>query len=101
MLEAARHYTDILELLTALPAYDHDLGFQVFKEGNGYRLTEMKIQANHSERSRHAGTLFNPKVYDPFMPREGNRTTHTTRLLISVKPRNVRPGAANGEQRII
>ena len=36
-LEAARYYTELLEPLTKLPAYDHDLGFQIFcSYGNGY-----------------------------------------------------------------
>ncbi|MDD4429482.1 MAG: glucuronyl hydrolase, partial [Paludibacter sp.] len=40
ILSSAEHYTEILEPLTLLPAYDHDLGFQLFcSYGNGYRLT--------------------------------------------------------------
>jgi len=64
MLEAARHYTDILEPLTTLPAYDHDLGFQVFcSYGNGYRLTgDEKYKQIILNAADTLATLFNPKV---------------------------------------
>jgi unsaturated chondroitin disaccharide hydrolase len=64
MLEAARHYTDILEPLITLPAYDHDLGFQVFcSYGNGYRLTgDEKYKQIILNAADTLATLFNPKV---------------------------------------
>ena len=38
--KAAIYYTELLQPLTSLPAYDHDLGFQLFcSYGNAYRLT--------------------------------------------------------------
>ena len=37
---AAEGYTEALEFISGIPAYDHDLGFIVFcSYGNGYRLT--------------------------------------------------------------
>lgn len=62
--EYAVYYTELLEPLTKLPAYDHDLGFQVFcSYGNGYRLTgnnEYKqIVLNAADT---LATLFNDKV---------------------------------------
>lgn len=64
MLKAARHYTDILEPLTTLPVYDHDLGFQVFcSYGNGYRLTgDEKYKQIILNAADTLATLFNPKV---------------------------------------
>jgi unsaturated chondroitin disaccharide hydrolase len=63
-LEAARHYTEILEPLASLPAYDHDLGFQLFcSYGNGYRLTgEKKYKQVILNAADTLATLFNPKV---------------------------------------
>lgn len=63
-LNAARHYTDILEPLTTLPAYDHDLGFQLFcSYGNGYRLTgDEKYKQIILNAADTLATLFNPKV---------------------------------------
>lgn len=63
-LEAARYYTELLEPLTELPAYDHDLGFQIFcSYGNGYRLTGnedyKQIVLNAADT---LATLFNPKI---------------------------------------
>lgn len=63
-LEAARYYTELLEPLTKLPAYDHDLGFQIFcSYGNGYRLTGneayKQIVLNAADT---LATLFNPKI---------------------------------------
>lgn len=60
----AKKYTDLLYPLTKLPAYDHDLGFQIFcSYGNGYRLTGNKaykqIILNAADT---LATLFNPKV---------------------------------------
>jgi unsaturated chondroitin disaccharide hydrolase len=62
--EAAIRYTDLLLPLTKLPAYDHDLGFQIFcSYGNGYRLTGdagyKQIILNAADT---LATLFNPKV---------------------------------------
>jgi unsaturated chondroitin disaccharide hydrolase len=64
VLDAARHYTDILEPLTNLPAYDHDLGFQLFcSYGNGYRLTgDEKYKQIILNAADTLATLFNPKV---------------------------------------
>lgn len=64
MLDAACHYTDLLRPLTTLPAYDHDLGFQIFcSYGNAYRLTGdetyKQIILNAADT---LATLFNPKV---------------------------------------
>ncbi len=60
----ATHYTDLLEPLTKLPAYDHDLGFQIFcSYGNAYRLTGneayKQIILNAADT---LATLFNPTV---------------------------------------
>ncbi|MDR2627358.1 MAG: glycoside hydrolase family 88 protein [Dysgonamonadaceae bacterium] len=62
ILDAARYYTRLLAPLTVLPAYDHDLGFQLFCScGNAYRLTgdeEYKqIVLNAADT---LATLFNP-----------------------------------------
>ncbi|MEA5129540.1 MAG: glycoside hydrolase family 88 protein [Proteiniphilum sp.] len=64
MMDDARHYTDILEPLTMLPAYDHDLGFQLFcSYGNGYRLTgDEKYKQIILNAADTLATLFNPKV---------------------------------------
>lgn len=64
MLDAARYYTNILEPLTTLPAYDHDLGFQLFcSYGNGYRLTgDEKYKQIILNAADTLATLFNPKV---------------------------------------
>ena len=63
-LEAAIHYTEILEPLTSLPAYDHDLGFQLFSSyGNGYRLTgDERYKQVILNAADTLATLFNPKV---------------------------------------
>lgn len=60
----AIQYTDLLQPLTTLPAYDHDLGFQLFcSYGNAYRLTGRaaykQILLNAADT---LATLFNPKV---------------------------------------
>lgn len=64
VLDAARHYTDILEPLTTLPAYDHDLGFQLFcSYGNGYRLTgDEKYKQIILNTADTLATLFNPRA---------------------------------------
>lgn len=61
---SAIHYTELLQPLTTLPAYDHDLGFQIFcSYGNAYRLTGneayKQIILNAADT---LATLFNPKV---------------------------------------
>lgn len=61
---SAIHYTELLSPLTTLPAYDHDLGFQIFcSYGNAYRLTGneayKQIILNAADT---LATLFNPKV---------------------------------------
>lgn len=62
--KAAVHYTKLLAPLTKLPAYDHDLGFQIFcSYGNAYRQTGNEayklIILNAADT---LATLFNPKV---------------------------------------
>ena len=64
MKNHAIRYTGLLEPLTILPAYDHDLGFQLFcSYGNAYRLTgneackQMVLNAADT-----LATLFNPLV---------------------------------------
>jgi unsaturated chondroitin disaccharide hydrolase len=62
--DIARYYTDLLEPLTKLPAYDHDLGFQIFcSYGNAYRLTgneaDKQIILNEADT---LATLYNPKA---------------------------------------
>lgn len=63
-LREATYYTDLLEPLTKLPAYDHDLGFQLFcSYGNGYRLTgNPKYKQIILNAADTLATLFNPKV---------------------------------------
>lgn len=63
-LDAAVYYTDLLEPLSSLPAYDHDLGFQLFcSYGNGYRLTgNEKYKQIILNAADTLATLFNPKV---------------------------------------
>lgn len=63
-LNTATYYTEMLEPLTGLPAYDHDLGFQLFcSYGNAYRLTGnekyRRILLNAADT---LATLYNPKV---------------------------------------
>ena len=60
----ALHYTCLLEPLTTLPAYDHDLGFQIFcSYGNAFRLTGnaayKQIVLNAADT---LATLYNPAV---------------------------------------
>lgn len=64
ILEKARKYTEALEFLSQIPAYDHDLGFLVFcSYGNGYRLTGdpayREVIVNTAQR---LAELYNPKV---------------------------------------
>jgi unsaturated chondroitin disaccharide hydrolase len=61
---AAAYYTDLLKPITGLPAYDHDMGFQLFcSYGNAYRLTGniayKRILLNAADT---LATLFNPTV---------------------------------------
>jgi beta-xylosidase len=60
----AIHYTDLLQPLTGLPAYDHDMGFQFFcSYGNAYRLTGNEIYKQIILNAADTlATLFNPKV---------------------------------------
>ncbi|MDU1906060.1 MAG: glycoside hydrolase family 88 protein [Dysgonomonas sp.] len=60
----AIHYTNLLDPLTTLPAYDHDLGFQIFcSYGNGYRLTgDERYKQIILNAADTLATLFNPKV---------------------------------------
>ncbi|MFV0470921.1 MAG: glycoside hydrolase family 88 protein [Paludibacteraceae bacterium] len=60
----ATYYTDLLEPLTKLSAYDHDLGFQLFcSYGNAYRLTgDEKYKQIILNGADTLATLFNPKV---------------------------------------
>ncbi len=62
--ETARHYTALLEPLTGLPAYDHDLGFQLFcSYGNGYRLTgDPAYKKVLIDAANTLATLYNPTV---------------------------------------
>jgi len=62
--KAAIYYTELLQPLASLPAYDHDLGFQFFcSYENAYRLTGderyKKILLNAADT---LATLFNPTV---------------------------------------
>jgi unsaturated chondroitin disaccharide hydrolase len=62
ILKAAEYYTGLLEPLTKLPAYDHDLGFQIFcSYGNAYRLTgNEKYKRILLDAADTLATLFNP-----------------------------------------
>ena len=64
ILEEAKKFTNSLEFLSQIPAYDHDLGFLVFcSYGNGYRLTKdpayKKVILDTADS---LATLFNPVV---------------------------------------
>lgn len=62
--DIAVYYTELLNPLTKLPAYDHDLGFQIFcSYGNAYRLTgDNKYKQIIINAADTLATLFNPKV---------------------------------------
>lgn len=62
--EEAEKYTESLEFLSRIPAYDHDLGFLVFcSYGNAYRLThEEKYKQVILDTADSLATLFNPRV---------------------------------------
>ena len=64
ILEEAKKFTNSLEFLSQIPAYDHDLGFLVFcSYGNGYRLTKnpayKKVILDTADS---LSALFNPVV---------------------------------------
>ncbi|MFN8352860.1 MAG: glycoside hydrolase family 88 protein [Spirosomataceae bacterium] len=61
---AANHYSLLLKPLSQEPAYDHDLGFQIFCSfGNGYRLTKNPEYKKIILQSADIlATLYNPKV---------------------------------------
>lgn len=60
----AEHYSNLLIPLSARPAIDHDLGFQVYNSiGHGYRLTKnAAYQAVLLKTAQSLADLFNPKV---------------------------------------
>ncbi len=60
----AEKFTESLEFLSEIPAYDHDLGFLVFcSYGNGYRLTKNpEYRQVILDTADSLATLFNPKV---------------------------------------
>jgi Highly conserved protein containing a thioredoxin domain len=62
--EKAIKYTELLKPLSESPAYDHDLGFQVFTSyGNAYRLTQNDDYRKLIVRTADTlATLFNPRV---------------------------------------
>jgi unsaturated chondroitin disaccharide hydrolase len=62
--DIACYYTGLLEPLTKLPAYDHDLGFQLFcSYGNAYRLTGNETcKQIILDAADTLATLFNPKA---------------------------------------
>nr|WP_243348131.1 glycoside hydrolase family 88 protein [Parabacteroides sp. FAFU027] len=62
--EKAIKYTELLKPLSENPAYDHDLGFQVFcSYGNAYRLTKNEDYRKLIVRTADTlATLFNPRV---------------------------------------
>ncbi|MFY0686444.1 MAG: glycoside hydrolase family 88 protein [Cyclobacteriaceae bacterium] len=63
-LNEADRFTEYLKPLSVQPAYDHDLGFQVFNSaGNGYRLTQQnKYKDMVLKTADTLATLFNPTV---------------------------------------
>ncbi len=63
-LDAAIRYTEMLDTLTRQPAYDHDIGFQIFcSYGNAYRLTGNERYKDAILRAADMlVSLFNPKV---------------------------------------
>ncbi|MDR2147582.1 MAG: glycoside hydrolase family 88 protein [Tannerella sp.] len=60
----AIRFTELLQPLTKEPAYDHDLGFQIFcSYGNAFRLTgDEKYKQLILNAADTLATLFNPKV---------------------------------------
>lgn len=63
-LDAAVHYTELLDPLADLPAYDHDRGFQMFcSYGNGYRLTgNPRYKQIILDAADKLATLYNPRA---------------------------------------
>ncbi len=63
-MAVAARYTEMLDTLTRQPAYDHDIGFQIFcSYGNAYRLTGNEAYKQAVLRAADMlATLFNPKV---------------------------------------
>lgn len=103
-LNAAKHYTDMLEPLTALPAYDHDLGFQLFcSYGNGYRLTgDERYKQIILNAADTLATLFNPKAGTILSwPREvePNNWPHNTIMDNMLNLEMLYWAAANGENK--
>ena len=64
ILEAAKGYTEVLEFLSEQPAYDHDLGFIMFRSyGNGYRLTgDERYKDIIVATAERLAELYNPAV---------------------------------------
>lgn len=62
--KAAEKYTGLLKPLSEQPAFDHDLGFQIFcSYGNGYRLTKDPSYREVINRTADTlSTLFNPEI---------------------------------------
>lgn len=62
--DEAGRFTESLEFLSQIPAYDHDLGFLIFcSYGNGYRLTGNEEYKNVILAAADTlATLFNPTV---------------------------------------
>lgn len=62
--EEAEKFTNSLEFLSRIPAFDHDLGFLVFcSYGNGYRLTKNPAYKQVIlDTADTLATLFNPTV---------------------------------------
>ena len=60
----AEHYSNLLAPLSARPAIDHDLGFQIYNSfGHGYRLTKNAAFKDILLNTAHSLTgLYNPKV---------------------------------------
>lgn len=60
----AEKFTGLLKPLSEQPAFDHDLGFQIFcSYGNGYRLTKDTAYRNVINRTSDTlATLFNPRI---------------------------------------
>lgn len=104
ILSSAKHYTEILEPLSLLPAYDHDLGFQLFcSYGNGYRLTgDERYKQIILNAADTLATLFNPKAGTILSwPREvePNNWPHNTIMDNMLNLEMLYWAAANGENK--
>ncbi len=79
----ANRFTRLLTPLSARPAHDHDLGFQMYCSfGNGYRLTQNpEYKAILLRTADTLATLFNPRVGTilswPGMKKDKNRPHNT------------------------